>query len=104
MRAQPALAERLHPDLPYVAAEVVWAVRVEMARKVEDVLARRLRALFLNAKASVEMAQRVSQIMGAELGWDSARQAHEPAAFLTMAETYFCKKKLPTNIASMPEE
>ncbi len=104
MRAQPALAERLHPDLPYVAAEVVWAVRVEMARKVEDVLARRLRALFLNAKASVEMAQRVSEIMGAELGWDSARQAHETAAFLTMAETYFCKKKLPTNIASMPEE
>ena len=53
MRSQPALAEQLHPDLPYVAAEVVWAVRVEMARKVEDVLARRLRALFLNAKAAV---------------------------------------------------
>jgi glycerol-3-phosphate dehydrogenase len=104
MRSQPELAAQLHPDLPYTGAEVVWAVRVEMARKVEDVLARRTRALFLNAKAAVEMAQRVSELMGAELGWDSARQAHETAEFLHLAETYFCRKKLPTNMASMPEE
>ena len=45
----PALAAQLHPDLPYIAAEVVWAARDEMARTVEDVLARRTRALFLNA-------------------------------------------------------
>jgi glycerol-3-phosphate dehydrogenase len=104
MRDRPDLAEPLHPALPYVAAEVVWAVRVEMARTVEDVLARRLRALFLNAQAAVEMSPRVSALMGAELGWDGARQARETAAFLTLSETYFCRKKLPMNMASMPDE
>jgi glycerol-3-phosphate dehydrogenase len=104
MRSQPELAEQLHPALPYVAAEVLWAVRVEMARKLEDVLARRLRALFLNAHAAVAMAPRVAELMGAELGWDAARQRDETAAFLEMSSAYFCKKKLPANIASMPEE
>jgi glycerol-3-phosphate dehydrogenase len=104
MREQPELAAQLHPDLPYVAAEVVWAVRVEMARKLEDVLARRLRALFLNSRAAVSMANRVARIMAAELGWDAARESAETAAFLEMADSYFCKKKLPTNMASMPEE
>ena len=50
MRAHPPLAERLHPALPYCRAEVVWAVRVEMARSVEDVLARRCRALILTPR------------------------------------------------------
>ena len=104
IRAHPELAARLHPHLPYVAAEVVWAVRVEMARRLEDVLARRLRALFLNAQAAVDMAPRVAELMAAELNWDAARQSSELAAFLLMSETYFCKKKLPTNMASMPEE
>ena len=53
MRADPALAAPLHPALPYTGAEVVWAARVEMARTVEDVLARRCRALMLNARAAV---------------------------------------------------
>jgi len=104
MRSDSEFAEQLHPALPYVAAEVIWAVRVEMARKLEDVLARRLRALFLNAHAATSMAPRVAELMGRELGWDAARQVHETALFLEMAETYFCRKKLPTNIASMPEE
>ena len=52
----PALAGPLDAALPYTAAEVVWAARMEMARSVEDVLARRTRALFLNARAAVRMA------------------------------------------------
>jgi glycerol-3-phosphate dehydrogenase len=44
-KKEPALAEKFHPDLPYIGAEVVWAVRAEMARTVEDALARRTRAL-----------------------------------------------------------
>ena len=51
------LAAQLHPALPYIAAEVVWAARDEMARTVEDVLARRTRALFLNARAAMAMAE-----------------------------------------------
>ena len=46
-RKEPALAEKLHPELPYIGAEVVWAVHEEMARTVEDVLSRRTRALLL---------------------------------------------------------
>src|SRR6185503_2974897 len=57
---------RLHPALPYIEAEVIWAARAEMARTVEDVLARRTRALFLNARAAVEMAPRVAELLARE--------------------------------------
>ena len=59
MRATPSLAVPLHAQLPYTGAEVVWAARHEMARTVEDVLARRTRALFLNARAAEAMAPEV---------------------------------------------
>jgi glycerol-3-phosphate dehydrogenase len=70
--ARPELAEQIHPELPYIGAEVVWAVREEMARTVEDVLARRTRALLLGARASIEAASRVAELMARELGRDSA--------------------------------
>ncbi len=68
IRGTPALCQVLHESLPYVSAEVVWAVRHEMARTVEDVLARRTRALFLNARAAMDMAPKVADLMAAELG------------------------------------
>jgi glycerol-3-phosphate dehydrogenase len=88
MRATPPLADALHPQLPYTGAEVVWGVRHEMARSVEDVLARRTRALFLNARAAEAMAPEVARLMAGELGWDAARQATETAAFTTLAAGY----------------
>ena len=60
---------------------MIWAVRVEMARSVEDVLARRCRALFLNAKAAVEMAPEVARLMAAELGEGDEWQRRQLAAF-----------------------
>ena len=66
-KSDPALAGLLHPDLPYRRAEVVWHVRAEMARTVEDVLARRTRALLLNASASIEAAPLVASLMAREL-------------------------------------
>lgn len=68
IKETPDLAEKLHRDLPYRAAETVWATRFEMARTVEDVLARRTRALFLDARAAIEIAPRVAEIMARELG------------------------------------
>jgi glycerol-3-phosphate dehydrogenase len=68
IKDNPKLAERLHEDLPYYAAEIVWATRFEMAQTVEDVLARRTRALFLNAKAAIEIAPKVARIMAMESG------------------------------------
>ena len=88
MRADPALAEPLHPALPYTGAEVVWAARAEMARTVEDVLARRTRALFLNARAAVGMAPAVARLAGRELDWDAGRQRREVDAFTELAQGY----------------
>jgi glycerol-3-phosphate dehydrogenase len=78
----------LHPDLPYTEAEVIWAVREEMARTIEDVLARRTRALFLNAKAALGAAPRVSELMAAELGLDSGWQQNQVATFDSVASGY----------------
>ena len=70
MEENPELRNTLHPNLEYTEAEVLWAVREEMARTVEDVLARRTRALFLDARASIEMAPKIAQIMAWELNRD----------------------------------
>jgi glycerol-3-phosphate dehydrogenase len=88
MRTTPSLAAALHAELPYTGAQVVWAVRHEMARTVEDVLARRTRALFLNSRAAEAMAPEVARLMAGELGWDGSRQAAETAAFLALARAY----------------
>jgi glycerol-3-phosphate dehydrogenase len=66
--ADASLGARLDPRLPYTGAQVVYAVRTEMARTVEDVLARRTRALFLDADAARAAAARVATLMEAELG------------------------------------
>jgi glycerol-3-phosphate dehydrogenase len=88
VQREPALAERLHPALPYVAAEVVWATRMEMARTVEDVLARRCRALFLNARAATDAAPAVAALMARELGEGDAWQRRQVAAFTGVARSY----------------
>jgi glycerol-3-phosphate dehydrogenase len=71
MHSDPALTKQLHPQLPYVAAEVIWAARNEMVQTIEDVLARRTRALFLNSKAALECAPLVAKLLSQELGRDS---------------------------------
>ncbi len=88
MNLNPSLREKLHPSLPYVKAEVLWAVRNEMARTVEDVLARRTRALFLNARAALEMAPTVADLMAAELGWNEVTRQVQLEAFRAIAQTY----------------
>lgn len=88
LASAPELGEPLHPALPYCGAEVIWAVRYEMARSVEDVLARRTRALFLNAQAASEMAPRVAALLASELGQGSDWQQEQIAAFQRLAEQY----------------
>jgi glycerol-3-phosphate dehydrogenase len=80
--------ERLHPALPYTEAEVIWAARHEMARTVEDVLARRTRALMLNVTAARESAPRVAELLAEELGRDAAWQAAQVRAFGELAGGY----------------
>jgi len=88
IESEPQLGEALHPALPYLKAEVIWAARNEMARTVEDALARRMRALFLNASAAVAMASAVAALMAPELGWSEATVAKELVAFRSIAANY----------------
>ena len=78
----------LHPRLPFRLREVVWAARYEMARTVEDVLARRTRALFLDARAAIECAPTVAGILARELGRDDAWKASKVASFRETAKGY----------------
>jgi glycerol-3-phosphate dehydrogenase len=86
--AEPSLGTRLHPDFSYCGAEIVWATRHEMARTVEDALARRTRALFLNARAALAMAPRVAELMAAELGRDRLWQDAQISEFAKTAQGY----------------
>jgi glycerol-3-phosphate dehydrogenase len=87
-RTQPEFSAKLHPELPYTAAEIVWAVREEMARTVEDALSRRTRALLLGARASIECAPRVAEIMAAELGLDDSWRRQAVDAYNNVARNY----------------
>ncbi len=87
-REQPALAAPLDPDLPYIGAEIVWGARAEMARTVEDALARRTRALFLNASAAVAMAPIAATLLATELGRDQSWIDEQIIAFRHLAAQY----------------
>lgn len=88
MQSEHELAHKLHPDFCYTLAEVVWAVRYEMARSVEDVLARRLRVLFLDARAALEMAPLVAEVMARELNRDEVWRREQIAAFEMLGRHY----------------
>jgi glycerol-3-phosphate dehydrogenase len=85
---RPELEPPLDAALPITGAQVVWAARHEMARTVDDVLARRTRALCLNAAAARAMAPAVSRLLAAELGRDQAWEQAQIEAFGRIAEGY----------------
>ncbi|MCD8313050.1 MAG: FAD-dependent oxidoreductase, partial [Bacteroidales bacterium] len=84
----PELGERLSSKYDYTAAEVVWAVREEMAQSVEDVLARRVRLLFVDAREAIAAAPKVAEIMAAELGKDQEWIDAQVASFTATAKNY----------------
>ncbi|RLJ61517.1 glycerol-3-phosphate dehydrogenase [Lacinutrix venerupis] len=85
------LSERLHPDLQFTKAEVVFAVRHEMARTIEDVLARRVRILFLNAKAAIEIAPIVGELIRKELDQTTDWRSQQISNFIKVADQYVLK-------------
>ncbi|MHC5063598.1 MAG: glycerol-3-phosphate dehydrogenase/oxidase [Planctomycetota bacterium] len=87
---QEKAGEDLHAALPLTGAQVLWAVREEMARTVDDVLARRTRCLLFDAKASIEVAPQVAKIMATELDRDSTWVAAEVEEFTRIAQGYVC--------------
>ncbi len=86
--AQPALAERLHPALPYCAADFVWAARGEMALHVSDALAYRTRALFIDAAAAATIVPAVANLMAKELNWGAGRIDQEIAAAQSVSRQF----------------
>lgn len=81
--------EKLHPNMETCAGEVIWAVREEQARTVEDFLARRSRMLFLNARAAIAAAPKVAALMAAELGKDDTWQQEQVTSVTELAKTCF---------------
>lgn len=80
----PVLGKRLHPEFPYIEAEVRYAVK-EYAATAIDVIARRLRLSFLNVQAAEEALPRIVEIMAEELNWSSSekqKQMQDAVKFL----------------------
>ncbi|KAF0123214.1 MAG: glycerol-3-phosphate dehydrogenase [bacterium] len=87
VKKEPSLGEPLHND-SIICAEVVWAVNNEMARTVEDFLARRRRILFLDARASLETAPAVAKLMATELKKGTKWQKSQIESFRKTANNY----------------
>ncbi len=86
--SDPRLSEPIHPRLACSTAEVLWSVRHEMARTVDDILSRRSRSLLLDARASWEAAPKVAQVMALELGRDPAWVKEQVESFRQLAQAY----------------
>jgi len=82
------MKEKLHPRMTYRKAEVIWAVRNEMARTVEDVLSRRTRAILLDARASIDAAPDVAALMAQELGKNQAWIDEQIKEYTSLAKEY----------------
>lgn len=90
--SEPELKEKLHPNYDYTLAEVVWAIRHEMATTVEDVLARRVRLLFLDARASIDCSNKVALLLAKELGHDQSWIQNQLMDFKKVANGYLLKE------------
>lgn len=88
IKADPGLGTKLHDKLDFTAAEVIWACREEMAQTLDDVLARRVRALYLDAAAAIEMAPAVASIMAGELKKNKQWEAKQVKEFSELAAGY----------------
>ncbi len=82
------MGELIHPNLPYIKAEIVWAVQEEMCITVEDALARRTRALLLDAKAAIEAAPIVASLMSREMNKEEGWAKEQIESFSQVAKNY----------------
>ena len=74
--------------LPYTKAEILWICRNEMPLNVEDILARRTRSMFLNARASGEMASEIADIMAGEFGYDQKWKSDQVDSYNRLVKNY----------------
>jgi glycerol-3-phosphate dehydrogenase len=88
VKALPGNDVLLHARLPHLESQVRYAARFELARTIEDVLSRRTRALLLDAKASLEAAPRVGEILREELGYSSDQIATQLEQYRQVCSGY----------------
>ncbi len=93
IEADPDWSKPIHPAMPYLSGEAIWAIRHEAARSVEDILTRRTRALFLDARASLEAAPRIAALAAQELKRDQGWQDDQVERFHRLAEDYGAKRR-----------
>jgi len=100
-KESPELERRMHPKIELEAVQVVWAARFEMARTVEDVLSRRVRVLLHDARAAIEVAPAVAEILAKELGRDENWCRDQVDSFTKLARRYLVA---PDSSAGADEE
>lgn len=84
----PELKEKVHPDHEFTMAEIIWAIRYEMARTIDDILARRVRLLFLDARAAIQSSEKVARLLAQELGHNEAWVNKEILNFKKIAKGF----------------
>lgn len=84
----PNLAQKIHEDYEYTFAQVAWAMQYEMAQTVEDVLARRIRLLFLDARAAYDSAPAIAQFMAEQNHYSDDWVSHQIQSFQSIAKQY----------------
>jgi glycerol-3-phosphate dehydrogenase len=85
---EPELKEKIHPNYDFTMAEVAWAIRYEMAITLDDILARRVRLLFLDSRAAISSCEKVARFMSKELGKDEQWKAKQISEFKTIANGF----------------
>jgi len=88
IKKDPEMGEVISEKLHIYKVQVIWAAREEMARTIEDCLARRTRALQLDAKESIRIAPRVAEIMAMELGYNKGWEERQVKEFKQLASGY----------------
>jgi glycerol-3-phosphate dehydrogenase len=94
---RPELLEPVIEGLPYTGAELVYAAREEMAQTLDDVLARRTRAMIQRAQPTMAAAHAAATLIAPELGWDEERASEQSSAFIEA-----CQKELLTAGLDLP--
>jgi glycerol-3-phosphate dehydrogenase len=97
-KSNPEYSEKIHPDHPFTVAEIIWAVQNEMAETIEDILARRVRLLFLDARAAIDSAHKIASIIATENGHSAEWANSQEKEFIELANGYLLTPYSPKSI------
>ena len=86
IKVDPSLAKKLDADLPYLKAEIYYAVSHEGARTVDDVISRRTRIAFEAHNQGLDLADAIAEIIAPVLGWSTKERRASVAAYESLVE------------------